>query len=239
MIKAFFFDLDGTLLPIDEKVFVEQYFSLLVKKVSPLGYEPKRLMETIWKGTEAMYKNDGSKTNYQAFWDYFASIYGQEKLKDIPFFNEFYVTDFKKLKDFISPNPYAKDIVKKARELTGKVVLATNPIFPMQATETRMEFIGFNKEDFSYVTAYENFSYSKPNPMYFIQLLKMFSLKPEEVIMFGNNPYEDGECALNAGIKTYLVGDFIIKGTKATHEFKHIEMSDVIKTMEEEISSSI
>ena len=238
MIKAFFFDLDGTLVPINEKAFIEQYFKLLANKVAPLGYEPKKLIETVWKGTEAMYKNDGSKTNYQAFWDVFAKVYGQERLKDIPVFNEFYATDFKKLKNYISPNPYASGIVKKAKELAGKVVLATNPIFPLVATETRMGFVGLKPTDFDFVTAYENFSYSKPNPKYFAELLKMFSLKPKEVIMFGNNPYEDGECALKVGIKTYLVGDYIIQGTKATHEFKHIELSEVIKTMEEEVRTS-
>ena len=30
-------------------------------------------------------------------------------------------------------------------------------------------------------------------------------IKPEEIIMFGNNAHEDGLCALQAGIKTYLV----------------------------------
>lgn len=234
MIKAFFFDLDGTLLPINEETFTKVYFQLLCKRVSPLGYEPKKLIDTIWKGTNAMYQNDGSMTNKQVFWNTFADTYGREKLKDIATFDDFYATDFKKLKPYSEPNPYAVDIVKTAMKLAGKAVLSTNPIFPSVATQTRMEFVGLKPEDFTYVTTYENSSYSKPNPKYFSELLKMFNLKPEEVILFGNNTYEDGECALKAGIKTYMVGDFIIENPKATHEFETIKLADVISVMERE-----
>ena len=237
MIKAFFFDLDGTLLPIDEKIFTEMYFKLLCKRVAPLGYDPKKLVDVVWKGTELMYKNDGSMTNKQAFWNYFAEVYGREKLKDIPVFDDFYATDFKQLKEYSKPNPYAKDIVKTASELVDKVILSTNPIFPLVATSTRMAFVDLTPEDFTYVTTYENSAYSKPNPKYFAELLKMFNLKPEEVILFGNNTYEDGECAYQVGIKTYMVGDYIIKSSKAKHDFEAIQLKDVCPIMRKEVDS--
>ena len=37
-----------------------------------------------------------------------------------------------------------------------KVVLATNPIFPAIATESRMRWAGLAPEDFDYYTTYEN-----------------------------------------------------------------------------------
>ncbi len=234
MIKAFFFDLDGTLLPIDEKIFTEVYFKLLCERVAPLGYDPKKLIDVVWKGTEHMYRNDGSMTNKQAFWNYFAEVYGRERLKDMPVFDDFYATDFKRLKDYSKPNPYARQIVEKANKLVDKVILSTNPIFPLVATKTRMGFVNLTPEDFTYVTTYENSAYSKPNPKYFSELLKMFDLKPEEVILFGNNTYEDGECAYQLGIKTYMVGDFIIHHPKAKHEFETIQLEDVCSIMEKE-----
>ena len=54
MIKAVFFDLDGTLLPLDEESFTKIYFSLLCKRMYPLGYNPEKLIDVIWKGTKAM-----------------------------------------------------------------------------------------------------------------------------------------------------------------------------------------
>ena len=57
--KAILFDLDGTLLPMDNNVFVKGYFKELAKKLSPIGLEPDKLIETVWAGTKAMVKNDG------------------------------------------------------------------------------------------------------------------------------------------------------------------------------------
>ena len=35
MIKAILFDLDGTLLPMDQDTFIKAYFGLLAKKLAP------------------------------------------------------------------------------------------------------------------------------------------------------------------------------------------------------------
>lgn len=39
MIKAVLFDLDGTLLPMDEEAFTKGYFGLLYRNAEPYGYE--------------------------------------------------------------------------------------------------------------------------------------------------------------------------------------------------------
>ena len=62
------FDLDGTLLPMDNDAFTKGYFKLLAAKLTPHGYEPKQLVDAIWAGTAAMVKNDGSQSNEDAFW---------------------------------------------------------------------------------------------------------------------------------------------------------------------------
>ena len=61
--KTVLFDLDGTLLPMDQDVFIRAYFGGLAQKLAPLGYEPKQLLDAVWAGTGAMVKNDGSRTN--------------------------------------------------------------------------------------------------------------------------------------------------------------------------------
>ena len=58
MLKAVFFDLDGTLLPLDEYLFIKIYFKLLCERLAPLGYEPEKLVKVIWGGTKKMYQND-------------------------------------------------------------------------------------------------------------------------------------------------------------------------------------
>ena len=79
MIKAVFFDLDGTLLPLNEEAFTKVYFGLLLKKIEGLGYEKDKFIKTLWGGTSLMYKNDGTKTNEEAFWGHFKEVYGEDK----------------------------------------------------------------------------------------------------------------------------------------------------------------
>ena len=52
------FDLDGTLLPMDQDVFVKAYFGLLARRMAPRGYDPRELVNAIWQGTAAMVGND-------------------------------------------------------------------------------------------------------------------------------------------------------------------------------------
>ena len=75
MKKTLLFDLDGTLLPMDQDQFVQSYFSRLAKKMAD-RIDPKQLVDTIWKGTSAMIMNDGRATNEQVFWQVFDKLTG-------------------------------------------------------------------------------------------------------------------------------------------------------------------
>ena len=165
--KVILFDLDGTLLPMDQDEFTKGYFSLLSEKFSPYGYAPKKLIETIWAGTAAMIKNDGKQSNEAAFWEKFSEVYGKEKMEqDRPLFDDFYAKDFEKAKDFCGYHAKAAETVRKAKQLGYRVVLATNPIFPKTATESRIRWAGLEPSDFEFITTYENTGYCKPNPDY-------------------------------------------------------------------------
>ena len=59
MIKAILFDLDGTLLKMDQEDFIKAYFGGLAKKLAPYGYDPQALINAVWQGTKAMQANDG------------------------------------------------------------------------------------------------------------------------------------------------------------------------------------
>ncbi len=230
MLKAVFFDLDGTLLPMDEERFVKIYFKFLYEHIKHRGYfEENKFYQDIFTGVKLMMKNDGSKTNEDVFWEFFKNEYGDKVLEDIPLFEEFYINQFKQTKVACEENPLAKDIVSFVKNNNLHCVLSTNPIFPRVGTITRMSFIDLVEDDFDYITAYENSSYAKPNPMYFKTLLDKFELKPDEVILFGNNTKEDFECARQAGIKCYLVGNHIIGNMS---DFDIIDMKDIIPTIQ-------
>ena len=221
LITTVFFDLDGTLLPMDMDEFTNGYFKLLVAKAALLGYDPEDLIKTIWAGIKEMVMNDGTKTNEEAFWQYFAKVYGEDKLKDKEMFDSFYANEFRTAKQFCGYNPDAPAIVKYLKEKGKKVVLATNPIFPETATKHRMEWAGLCESDFEFVTVYENCSSAKPNLKYYEDVLERAGVKPEEVLMVGNDTTED-LVATKLGMKVFIITDCLIdKGNVDLSEVPH------------------
>jgi HAD superfamily hydrolase (TIGR01549 family) len=208
-IKAVLFDLDGTLLPMDMDAFVKAYFGLLAKKLAPLGYNSEKLISTIWAGTNAMVLNNGEKSNEAVFWDCFCSVFGKEALKDEPVFDEFYRTDFNKVKEVCGYNENANKTVKVLKEKGFRLVLATNPIFPAIATKNRSEWAGLDISDFEFFTTYENSCYCKPNTQYYNDILAKLNLNASECLMVGNDVNED-LIAESLGIKVFLLDDCII-----------------------------
>ena len=134
------FDLDGTLLPMDNDAFTKGYFKLLAAKLAPHGYDARQLVDGIWAGTAAMVANDGSQSNEAAFWKKFAGIFGEKALADKPLFDEFYEKEFQTAKGLCGLNPNAAIAVHTVKEMGLRVALATNPIFP--AVAPRAGFVG-------------------------------------------------------------------------------------------------
>ena len=235
MLKAVFFDLDGTLLSLKDDEFVKLYFELLTTKMINFGFETDDLIKNLWVGNKLMYKNDGSKTNEQVFWDYFQTAYGETALNSKEEFDKFYTNEFKQIYKCIKENKISKEIVKYVKEQNLLCILSTNPLFPKDCTITRMSFNDLYEKDFDYITSYENSNYTKPNPLYFKDLLDKFNLKPEEVILFGNNELEDAWCSKQLGIDSYMIKDYLITSEKLENKVEIITLNEVISTINKEI----
>ncbi len=237
MLKAVFFDLDGTLLPMDEKRFLELYFGTMERWIADHGRDAEKFINGTVAGTRAMYKNDGGMTNEKAFWKNFETVWGKATQAEMEVMDGYYDGLYKETLAACGHNPRSKEIVSFCRRAGLKVVLATNPLFPRVATLTRMKKSDLDESDFDYITAYENSSFCKPNPAYFTALLDKLGLEPDEVIHFGNNTYEDGECALGAGIKCYITEtEDLIESDKATHAFERIKITQVIDTVKKHLA---
>lgn len=209
-IKAVLFDLDGTLLPMDQEEFVKAYLGLLGKRLVPKGYEFEKFIKVMWAGVGAMVKNDGSCTNEEAFWKVFTEAFGEESMEDKPFIDEFYHNEFNKVQAVCGFHKSAKEIVELVREKGKLPVLATNPLFPHTATENRMRWAGLEPGLFEAYTTYEDCHYCKPNPKYYEELLQKLKLKSEECIMVGNDFDEDIVPTQMLGMQGFLLTDCLI-----------------------------
>lgn len=208
-ITTILFDLDGTLLPMDQDVFVGTYLKLLAKKLAGYGYDPEALVGNIWAGVKAMITNKGEYNNEEAFWRTFDAIYGKGVRKDIPLFEEYYRNEFQQVQKVCGFNPQAAELIRYVKEKGLRTVLATNPLFPVVATASRIRWAGLEKDDFELVTTYENSRYCKPNTEYYSDIIEAIGVRPEECLMVGNDVSED-MVAEAVGMKVFLLTDCLI-----------------------------
>ena len=221
MIKAILFDLDGTLLPMDQDLFLKAYFGGLVKALVPHGYDGETIVKSIWAGTGAMVKNDGTRSNEAVFWDSFCEFFGPDARSDELLFQNFYETEFQKVAQVCGQDPRAAEAIRGIKAMGYRVILATNPLFPPIATQSRVRWAGLETQDFELITTYDNSSFCKPNLSYYEEILSKCGLHPEECVMVGNDVAED-MVAAKLGMKVFLLTDCLINKPGADiHQFPH------------------
>lgn len=209
MLTTILFDLDGTLLPMDQEVFVKDYLNRLAAKMVPYGYDPQMLVKAVWRGTGAMVANDGRKSNEAVFWEAFADMFGQDALEDVPLYDEFYETEFQECRHSCGFQPAAAETIRTLHAMGYRTVLATNPLFPPTATQSRVRWAGLTPEDFEFITTYDNSSFCKPNPDYYLEILGKLGLNAGECLMVGNDVNED-MIAQTLGMQVFLLTDCLI-----------------------------
>jgi len=209
-IKAILFDLDGTLLPLDQDAFTREYLMGLVRTAVAQGYEPNKIKDAILSSTVATLNNESERTNERVFWDTLASLAGEGIRSRTDMFDEFYRTEFQKIKERVCGfEPRMKEIIELVRSKGLVAALATNPVFPSVATESRIRWAGLLPSDFELFTTYENYHSCKPNLAYYREVLRNLSLSPEECVMVGNDVGDD-MIASELGMKTFLLTDCLI-----------------------------
>ena len=199
------FDLDGTLLPMDQEAFIRLYFGALTQKFVPHGFEPEKLIQGLWAGMKAMQQNNGAQTNEEVFWRAFTALAGEKAADHRADFDAFYQNEFSIAKKATACHPLAARCVRLLREKGYRVALATNPLFPQAATWARIEWAGLSPSDFALITTYENSRHCKPNPDYYRKdVLEKVRVMPEDCLMVGNDVKED-LCAEALGMQVFLL----------------------------------
>jgi len=231
-LKVILFDLDGTLLPMDQDVFVQTYFGLLAKNLSQKGFDPQKLIQSVWAGTRAMIQNNGDFSNEDVFWMEMIKIYGENIVNEKGTFEQFYINDFPKVQKCCGFNKQSNEVVKLLKSKGYKLVLATNPIFPEIATRQRIKWAGLDINDFELVTTYENSRFSKPNLNYYLEILDKINVTATECMMIGNDVSED-MISSQLEMKVFLLTENLInKNNENINNYSHGNFDDLIKLFE-------
>jgi len=211
MFKALLFDLDGTLLNIDMDIFLRHYFVAMIKKAGELGYKDyKNLGEQVYRSTDVMLANRCANTmNEEAFMLDFLAACSTPEQETRDFFNHFYQFDFPRLQQYCSPFPGVAEMMSRVFKKGYKVVIASNPVFPLAATQQRMDWAGVGHLPFELITSYENMHFTKPHLEYYQEICARIGVEPSDCLMIGNDVDEDLPAG-RIGMKTFLVEDMLI-----------------------------
>ena len=231
--KTILFDLDGTLLPMDETKFMNIYFEQLAKHFQGhFGYE--EIVDLILSSTEEMIKNMEPRVNQEKFMETFKLISGKDMETYLPMFDEFYDTLFQEVKAATWQSQEMIQSVKLLKEKGYRLVIATNPLFPMKANLHRIRWAGFNPNDFEYITSFEENIYCKPNLDFYREVLSNINQTPEDCMMVGNDVFED-LISSELGLKTYLITNCMLNDhdipVVADHSGDYSDFYAFVKTL--------
>ncbi len=207
MIRTLLFDLDDTLLDNDTSTFVPAYLQAIS------GYaagekSKKRFARELMVGSRAMVQNvDPAQTLQRAFSEVFFPAIGASEPELRSVIDTFYSEHYPALQLLVNPRPAARILMEWAVEAGFEIVIATNPLFPLNAISQRLQWAGVGMDEFPYalVTSMERMHFSKPHPEYFAEILALLGRRPEEALMVGNNWRSDIIAANDAGIATYWI----------------------------------
>lgn len=207
-VNTLLFDLDDTLLGNEMDAFLPRYFDLLGNYARARFGESDDLMRELLAGTQAMIRNeDRSLSNRDVFWRVFTERTGLDRVEAEATFNHFYDELFPALQEVTVLRPWAARTVRRALSDGYRVVVATNPLFPLRAIEHRLAWAGLPVEDhdFALVTSYENMHATKPNPAYYEEILEQVVAAPESTLMVGDDWKNDVLPAASLGMRVFWI----------------------------------
>jgi len=190
---------------------------LLAAYAKPI-IDPDKFLPELMQATRAIINNQNpGLTNHQVFWEVFCDRNGLVQSEVEPFFDRFYVEQFGKLEQVTQRRPEAALIVRWCKEQGLKVVVATNPLFPMSAVEQRLSWAGVpaDDSDFDLVTSIENMHSSKPHTAYYSEILTTIDVKPGRALMVGDDWHNDIEPSIKMGLHTFWIAPSCAKAPAA------------------------
>ena len=205
MLKAVLIDLDNTMVLYDEPAFFMRYFEKLCKAMADL-FPAEELMARVIKAVSALQENDGREKNSRFFMKVFMGRRPGAPGEIWQRFMTFYEKDYPRIEADASAAGGLHAVLDRLQRRPLKLVMASNPIYPLIAMEKRMAWAGIETGRFQLLTHMVNMSFVKPRKGYYRQICEAIGEPPEMCLMVGNDPVND-MAAARAGLKTYRTTD--------------------------------
>lgn len=113
---------------------------------------------------------------------------------------------FPTLKKHFYPIPGAKDFLNWAKD-RYTLVLATNPVWPIEIVHLRLQWAGVDESLFKFITHVNDMVAVKPHPTYYQQILTLQDLPAQNTLLIGDDIKMDLP-ATAVGIRVFIVGNY-------------------------------
>jgi FMN phosphatase YigB (HAD superfamily) len=202
-------DLDDTLLENPLESFMPAYLKLIGNALSS-KIDPAKMIPQMLKATDKMIANQDFRETLESCFDKnFYPAFNITKKDVASIIDHFYKTKYLSLQQFTHPRSDAIEFVKQSLHVGNLLVVATNPLFPLQAMKERLRWANLPLEEypFSLVTSYETLHFAKPNPAYYAEILAQLGWPEAPVCMIGNSISEDIQPTAKLGISAFLLSE--------------------------------
>jgi FMN phosphatase YigB (HAD superfamily) len=200
-------DLDDTLLETNMDVFIPAYSKALSAALAE-KVAPEVMIPALTGGTKAMMVNlDPALTLREVFDAYFFPRLGFDRSELQTAIDRFYDETFPSLASLTKPIPEAVRLVDWAFAQGYRVVIATNPFFPLKAVHHRLRWAGLppEKYPFARVTSYETFHFTKETVAYYPEVLAQLGWPDDPVVMVGDDIDREVKPTQAAGFPVFWV----------------------------------
>jgi FMN phosphatase YigB (HAD superfamily) len=205
MLEAVLLDLDNTLVLYDELEYYHDYFEKVHTAFADL-FELDEFKERLVNGTLSLSGSRGEQSNRDQFMAVFARGHLDKQENLWQRFIDFYLNGYRRMAVNVTVPDDLQATLDRLRKTGLKLVIASNPIFPVQAQQVRVGWAKMRPEWFDLFTHIENMHYVKPRREYFLQACDMIGSAPANCLMVGNDPVND-MAAAGAGLRTYRTTD--------------------------------
>lgn len=200
-------DLDDTLLNTNMDAFIPAYYRALSGALAD-QVSPQAMLPALVNGTKAMLSNrDPALTLREVFDAHFFPGLNVDRLALRERIEHFYDEVFPRLGSLTSPIPEAAGLVDWALAQGQRVVIATNPLFPLKAIQHRLRWAGLppEKYPFALVTSYETFHFTKENVAYYPEMLAQLGWPDDPAVMVGDDVEREVKPTQAAGVPVFWV----------------------------------
>jgi FMN phosphatase YigB (HAD superfamily) len=205
MLKAILFDIDNTLILFDEITFFRNYLPMIYRSFADLM--PFELFKNkLLTSSQDLLENDGKMSNADFFMNSFSRGFENYKEEMWNRFIKFYDTEFDKFETLTTPVKGVSDIISQLQKQNFKLVIASNPLWPLNVQIIRLGWAGIQDINYHLITHIQNMSFCKPRLEYYWEICSKINEKPEHCLMVGNDPFNDTIVG-KIGMKTFLTDD--------------------------------